>query len=63
MLSVCVRELLRLGAEVVLVGNTLPAINDVTASELGSVVEDIAQFCPTIKVSSAMFCPVPVTRL
>ena len=46
----CGRELLRLGCEVVLVGNTMPAINDITVSELSSAVEDIAIFCPTIKV-------------
>ena len=46
------RELLKLGAEVVMVGNTLPAINDVTASELVAAVEDVALFCPTIKASS-----------
>ena len=49
-----VRELLRLGSEVVMVGNTMPAINDITVTELRSVVEDVAVFCPTIKVR----CPV-----
>lgn len=34
-----------------MVGNTLPAINDITVSELGSVLEDVSQFCPVIKVS------------
>lgn len=56
--SVCVclcRELLRLGSEVVLVGNTLPAINDVTADELVSVLEDVAQLCPTIQVTAPVF--------
>lgn len=55
LLTVCatvVRELLRLGAEVVMVGNTMPAINDITVTELVSAVEDIAGFCPTIKVCS-----------
>ena len=51
-LCVLFRELLRRGSEVVLVGNTLPAINDITVSELVSVLEDVAQFCPVIKVSS-----------
>ena len=46
------RELLRLGAEVVMVGNTMPAINDITVTELIAVAEDIAHFCPTIKVGS-----------
>lgn len=36
----------------VLVGNTLPAINDVTADELVSVIDDVAQFCSTIQVSN-----------
>lgn len=35
-----------------MVGNTMPAINDITATELIAVVEDIARFCPTIKVGS-----------
>ena len=47
------RELLRLGSEVVLVGNTLPAINDVTEDELVSVLDDVSQLCPTIQVSLA----------
>ncbi len=51
-LFVSFRELLRRGTEVVLVGNTLPAINDITVSELVSVLEDVAQFCPVIKASS-----------
>ncbi len=51
-LCVLFRELLRRGTEVVLVGNTLPAINDITVSELVSVLEDVAQFCPVIKASS-----------
>jgi len=51
-LCVHFRELLRRGTEVVLVGNTLPAINDITVSELVSVLEDVAQFCPVIKASS-----------
>ncbi len=51
-LCVRIRELLRRGSEVVLVGNTLPAINDITVSELMSVLEDVAHFCPVIKASS-----------
>lgn len=35
-----------------MVGNTMPAINDITVAELVSAVEDIAGFCPTIKVCS-----------
>lgn len=53
-LCVPFRELLRRGTEVVLVGNTLPAINDITVSELVSVLEDVAQFCPVIKASSPL---------
>ena len=53
-LCVPFRELLRQGTEVVLVGNTLPAINDITVSELVSVLEDVAQFCPVIKASSPL---------
>ena len=45
------RELLRLGAEVVMVGNTLPAINDITVTELTAAVEDVSRFCPTIKAN------------
>lgn len=41
-----------------MVGNTLPAINDITASELMSVVEDIAQFCPVIQASSMQYIAV-----
>jgi len=47
-LCVLFRELLRRGTEVVLVGNTLPAINDITVSELVAVLEDVAQFCPVL---------------
>ena len=52
------RELLRLGSEVVMVGNTMPAINDITATELIAVVEDVTRFCPTIKVGihSSLSC-------
>ncbi|KAG0493480.1 hypothetical protein HPP92_004474 [Vanilla planifolia] len=37
------RELLRLGTEVVLVGNSLPALNDVTANELPGIVAEAAK--------------------
>lgn len=47
------RELLRRGTEVVLVGNTLPAINDITVSELVAVLEDVGHFCPVIKAAKA----------
>ncbi|CAD7700634.1 unnamed protein product [Ostreobium quekettii] len=39
------RELLRRGSDVVLVGNTSPAINDITADEIAAVVERAAQQC------------------
>ena len=41
-----------------MVGNTMPAINDITVTELIAVVEDIARFCPTIKVGclSSLSC-------
>lgn len=45
------RELLRLGSEVVLVANSLPAINDITAAELRSVVAKAADYCPIIRAA------------
>jgi type II pantothenate kinase len=45
------RELLRAGAEVVLVANSLPAINDVTAAELRGVVARAAEACPVIRAA------------
>ncbi|PSC76368.1 Pantothenate kinase 2 isoform B [Micractinium conductrix] len=45
------RELLRMGAEVVLVANSLPAINDITAAELRSVVAKAAEVCPIIRAA------------
>ncbi|KAI7844383.1 hypothetical protein COHA_002181 [Chlorella ohadii] len=45
------RELLRMGAEVVLVANSLPAINDVTVAELRSVVAKAAEACPIIRAA------------
>ncbi|KAL4425789.1 hypothetical protein ABPG75_009805 [Micractinium tetrahymenae] len=45
------RELLRMGAEVVLVANSLPAINDITVSELRSVVAKAAEACPIIRAA------------
>ena len=46
-----VRELLRGGCEVVLVANSLPAINDITACELRGVVAKAAEVCPIIKAA------------
>lgn len=43
------RELLRRGTEVVLVANTLPAINDVTASELPGLVAAAAKNCDILR--------------
>ncbi|KAI3438596.1 hypothetical protein D9Q98_001020 [Chlorella vulgaris] len=45
------RELLRMGAEVVLVANSLPAINDITVYELKGVVAKAAEVCPTIRAA------------
>ena len=49
------REFLRYGVEVVLCANTLPAINDITASELRSLIEQVAELCPIIKVHLSGF--------
>lgn len=43
------RELLRRGTEVVLVANSLPAINDVTAAELPSLVAAAAKHCDILR--------------
>ena len=45
------RELLRTGCEVVLVANSQPAINDITASELKSVVAKAAEVCPVLRAA------------
>lgn len=42
------RELLRRGCEVVLVANSLPAINDVIVTELEKLVEECALLCPLL---------------
>ncbi len=47
------RELLRMGAEVVMVANSQPAINDITSAELRTLLEDVASVCPVIKVRAA----------
>ncbi|KAF8056112.1 pantothenate kinase 2 [Scenedesmus sp. PABB004] len=46
-----VREMLRLGCEVVMVANSLPAINDITAAELRSLLSEAAEVCPIIKAA------------
>lgn len=43
------RELLRRGTEVVLVANSLPAINDVTALELPGIVAAAAKHCEILR--------------
>ncbi|KAK4264336.1 hypothetical protein QN277_025532 [Acacia crassicarpa] len=43
------RELLRRGTEVVLVANSLPALNDVTAIELPDIVAEAAKHCDILR--------------
>ncbi|KAF3329022.1 pantothenate kinase 2-like isoform X1 [Carex littledalei] len=43
------RELLRRGTEVVLVANSLPALNDVTANEIPGIVAEAAKHCDTLR--------------
>ncbi|KAF3777096.1 Pantothenate kinase 2 [Nymphaea thermarum] len=43
------RELLRRGTEVVLVANSLPALNDVTASEIPEIVSKAAKHCDILQ--------------
>lgn len=43
------RELLRRGTEVVLVGNSLPALNDVTAMELLEIVTKASKYCDILR--------------
>jgi len=43
------RELVRAGAEVGLVANSLPALNDVTAAELVYIVAAAAEHCPILR--------------
>ncbi|KAB2609337.1 pantothenate kinase 2 [Pyrus ussuriensis x Pyrus communis] len=43
------RELLRHGTEVVLVANSLPALNDVTAMELPEIVAESAKHCDILR--------------
>ena len=44
------RELLRMGSEVIMVANSLPAINDVTCAELRTLLESVCDICPVLKV-------------
>lgn len=50
------RELLRMGAEVVMCANSQPAINDITAPELRALLDQIAAVCPIIKVRVCALC-------
>ncbi|XP_038982983.1 LOW QUALITY PROTEIN: pantothenate kinase 2-like [Phoenix dactylifera] len=43
------RELLKRGTEVVLVANSLPALNDVTANELPEIVAEAAKHCDVLR--------------
>ncbi|XP_072984241.1 pantothenate kinase 2 [Typha latifolia] len=43
------REFLRRGTEVVLVANSLPALNDVTANELPEIVAEAAKHCDILR--------------
>ncbi|XP_062116256.1 pantothenate kinase 2 isoform X1 [Humulus lupulus] len=43
------RELLRRGTEVVLVANSLPALNDITAMELPAIVAEAAKHCDILR--------------
>ncbi|KAL3716877.1 hypothetical protein ACJRO7_008454 [Eucalyptus globulus] len=43
------RELLRRGTEVVLVANSLPALNDITAMELPEIVAEAAKHCDILR--------------
>ncbi|KAJ4973426.1 hypothetical protein NE237_006600 [Protea cynaroides] len=43
------RELLRRGTEVVLVANSLPALNDVTAMELPDIIAEAAKHCDVLR--------------
>ena len=45
------RELLKGGCDVVLAANTLPAINDITCSELQGLVSKASEICPIIKAA------------
>jgi len=44
-----VRELLKRGTEVVLAANSLPALNDITASELLPLMKQAGKFCEVIR--------------
>lgn len=43
------RELLERGTDVVMVANSLPAINDITVQELQGVLQEVAKFDPVVQ--------------
>ncbi|KAL3694170.1 hypothetical protein R1sor_007821 [Riccia sorocarpa] len=47
-----VRELLRRGTEVVLVANSLPAVNDVVATEIPPIIAEAAKYCDVLRRSA-----------
>ena len=44
------RELLRMGADVIIAANSQPAINDITAPELVRLLDAAGQICPILTV-------------
>lgn len=44
------RELLRMGADVIIAANSQPAINDITAPELIRLLDAAGQICPILTV-------------
>ena len=55
------RELLRRGTDVVLVANSLPALNDITAGELQVVLQEAARVDETLRASLAAAAESPGT--
>ena len=53
------REMLKMGSEVVLCANSLPAINDITVQELKDLVDTVGKICPIIQVRSCSLPPSP----
>ena len=45
-----------MGSEVVMVANSLPAINDVTCAELRTLLESVCEICPVLKVGHWPYC-------
>jgi len=44
-----IRELLRLGMQIVVTANSQPALNDITHAELGPLIEQVAAFDPVVR--------------